>query len=67
MQDIKELCAVVRQTAYNIHLYLGHGHLETDYRSRTIFALSAAISIPISLLDRRNSRSLWLVVFPATC
>jgi hypothetical protein len=28
MQDIKTLRAQVRQTAYDIHVYHGHGHLE---------------------------------------
>jgi GxxExxY protein len=28
MRDIKALCNQVRQTAYDIHLYHGHGHLE---------------------------------------
>jgi hypothetical protein len=26
--EIKELCDRVRQTAYDIHVYHGHGHLE---------------------------------------
>ena len=33
MQDIKELCDTVRQTAYNVHLYHGHGHLEKVYEN----------------------------------
>ena len=33
MQTIKELCDVVRQTAYDIHLYHGHGHLEKVYEN----------------------------------
>ncbi len=28
MKGITELCDQVRQTAYDIHVYLGHGHLE---------------------------------------
>ena len=28
MKDPQSLCAQVRQTAYDIHLYHGHGHLE---------------------------------------
>ena len=27
MKDLQSLCAQVRQTAYDIHLYHGHGHL----------------------------------------
>ena len=33
MSDIKVLCGQVRQTAYEIHLYLGHGHLEKVYEN----------------------------------
>ena len=28
MKTIKELCDMVRETAYAIHTYHGHGHLE---------------------------------------
>jgi len=31
MKDIKALCDQVRQTAYDIHVYHGHGHLEKVY------------------------------------
>lgn len=31
--DIKLLCDRVRQTAYDIHAYLGHGHLEKVYEN----------------------------------
>lgn len=33
MQTIQQLCDTVRQTAYNIHLYHGHGHLEKVYEN----------------------------------
>ncbi|MEY2429802.1 MAG: hypothetical protein QOJ40_2687 [Verrucomicrobiota bacterium] len=33
MRDIMELCDVVRQTAYDIHIYHGHGHLEKVYEN----------------------------------
>ena len=33
MKDIMELCDVVRQTAYDIHVYHGHGHLEKVYEN----------------------------------
>lgn len=33
MKDIFELCAVVRETAYAIHIYHGHGHLERVYEN----------------------------------
>jgi len=31
--EIKALCDRVRQTAYDVHLYLGHGHLEKVYEN----------------------------------
>ena len=31
--EINALCDRVRQTAYDIHLYLGHGHLEKVYEN----------------------------------
>ena len=33
MKPINELCDIVRQTAYAIHLYHGHGHLEKVYEN----------------------------------
>ena len=33
MKDIMELCGIVRQTAYAIHVYHGHGHLEKVYEN----------------------------------
>jgi GxxExxY protein len=33
MPTINELCDIVRQTAYQIHLYHGHGHLEKIYEN----------------------------------
>ena len=32
-KDIKSLCGQVRQTAYEIHVYHGHGHLEKVYEN----------------------------------
>jgi GxxExxY protein len=32
-RDINALCDRVRQTAYELHLYLGHGHLEKVYEN----------------------------------
>lgn len=31
--DMKALCDVVRQTAYDIHAYHAHGHLERSMRT----------------------------------
>jgi len=33
MRDIMELCDTVRQAAFNIHIYHGHGHLEKVYEN----------------------------------
>jgi GxxExxY protein len=33
MRDIKALCDEVRQIAYGIHVYHGHGHLEKVYEN----------------------------------
>jgi len=33
MKDIQQLCAQVRQTSYDIHVYHGHGHLEKVYEN----------------------------------
>ncbi len=33
MKDIMELCDVVRQTSYDIHVYHGQGHLEKVYEN----------------------------------
>jgi GxxExxY protein len=33
MKTINELCDIVRQTAYDIHVYHGHGHLEKVYEN----------------------------------
>ncbi len=33
LKDIHQLCDFVRQTAYDIHIYHGHGHLEKVYEN----------------------------------
>jgi GxxExxY protein len=33
MKTIKEICDIVRTIAYDIHVYLGHGHLEKVYEN----------------------------------
>ena len=33
MKPIFELCDVVRQAAYELHVFLGHGHLEKVYQN----------------------------------
>ncbi|MHB8523628.1 MAG: GxxExxY protein [Limisphaerales bacterium] len=42
VKDIMELCNVVRQTAYDIHLYHAHGHLEKVYENALAHRLSKA-------------------------
>jgi GxxExxY protein len=42
MKDIKALCNQVRQTAYDIHLYHGHGHLERVYENALAHRLRKA-------------------------
>ena len=42
MKDIKVLCDQVRQTAYDIHVYHGHGHLEKVYENALAHRLRKA-------------------------
>jgi len=42
MNDIKTLCDQVRQTAYDIHVYHGHGHLEKVYENALAHRLAKA-------------------------
>lgn len=42
MQSINELCDIVRQTAYAIHVYHGHGHLEKVYENALVHRLTKA-------------------------
>jgi GxxExxY protein len=42
MKDIKALCDQVRQTAYDIHVYHAHGHLEKVYENALTHRLSKA-------------------------
>lgn len=39
MKTINELCDIVRQTAYAIHVYHGHGHLEKVYENALVHRL----------------------------
>jgi hypothetical protein len=36
MQTIQELCDIIRQTAYDIHHFHGHGHLEKVYENASV-------------------------------
>ena len=42
MRDIKALCDQVRQIAYDIHFYHGHGHLEKVYENALAHRLRKA-------------------------
>ncbi len=42
MMTVMELCDVVRETAYAIHLYHGHGHLEKVYENALAHRLRKA-------------------------
>ena len=42
MKTINELCDIVRQTAYDIHVYHGNGHLEKVYENALAHRLRRA-------------------------
>jgi GxxExxY protein len=42
MRTINELCDIVRETSYAIHLYHGHGHLEKVYENALAHRLKVA-------------------------
>ena len=42
MKDLQQLCAQVRQTSYEIHVYHGHGHLEKVYENALAHRLRKA-------------------------
>ncbi len=55
-QDIMRLCDIVRETAYAIHLYHGHGHLEKVYENALAhrlrkLGLDVKQQHPIKVLD----------------
>ena len=56
MNSMKELCDTVRQTAYDIHLYHGHGHLEKVYENALFHRLGksgikVAQQYPVKVYD----------------
>ncbi|MBU4201463.1 MAG: GxxExxY protein [Verrucomicrobia bacterium] len=56
MKTINELCDAVRETAYAIHVYHGHGHLEKVYENALAHRLrKAGLDVkqqhPIQVLD----------------
>lgn len=44
--DINRLADIVRETAYAIHVYLGHGHLEKVYETALVHRLEKA-GVPV--------------------
>ena len=56
MKTMNELCDVVRETSYAIHVYHGHGHLEKVYENALVHRLRLmGIDVkqqhPIQVLD----------------
>ena len=56
MKTINELCDVIRETAYAIHVYHGHGHLEKVYENALAHRLrKAGLKVtqqnPLTVLD----------------
>jgi GxxExxY protein len=56
MKTIMELCDIVRQIAYDIHVYHGHGHLEKVYENALVHRLrKASVSVeqqfPLTVYD----------------
>lgn len=59
--EIKALCDQVRQTAYDIHVYHGHGHLEKVYENALTNRLTKAgfkvrQQQPINVFDEDGTR-----------
>ncbi len=56
MKTINELCDLVRETSYAIHVFHGHGHLEKVYENALVHRLTTAgVEVkqqhPIQVLD----------------
>ena len=56
MRTINELCDIVRETEYAIHVYHGHGHLEKVYENALVHRLrKLGIDVkqqhPLTVLD----------------
>lgn len=56
MREVRELCDIVRQTSFEIHIYLGHGHPEKVYENALTsrlrkFGLRVAQQVPIRVSD----------------
>ena len=58
--DIKELCGIVRQTSYEIHVYHGHGHVEKVYENALAhrlrkLGLEVRQQFPINVYDEDDT------------
>lgn len=56
MDNVLKLCDRIRQTAYEVHAYLGHGHLEKVYENALVHRLrKSGLAVvqqhPIQVLD----------------
>ncbi len=54
--NVKELCDIVRQTSFDIHCYLKHGHLEKIYENALVHrlrkhGLDVAAQYPLTVYD----------------
>ena len=61
MKDVKALCDQVRQVAYDIHVYHGHGHLEKVYENALAHRLwKAGLSVkqqhPLKVQDEDGTQ-----------
>jgi len=52
-EEILTLCDVIRQTSYDIHIYLGHGHLEKVYENALAHRL---IKLKIKVIQQHPLR-----------
>lgn len=55
-EEVKEMCDMVRQVAYDIHVYHAHGHLEKVYENALVHRLrklniSVEQQFPITIYD----------------
>jgi GxxExxY protein len=56
MKSIHQFCDIVRETAYAIHVYHAHGHLEKIYENALVHRLRKAgltieQQVPLKVLD----------------
>jgi hypothetical protein len=43
MHDIKSLCDQIRQTAYEIHVFHGHGYIDKIYENALVHRYSSSL------------------------